>query len=140
MDAKNEFINGDISETIFMVQLENFVSEDSKQMICKLKKFIYRLKQAFRQWYYKFHQVIISFGFQINAVDDCIYHKFSESKHIFLVLSVDDILLASNDIGLLYETKRFLAKKFEMKDLRDAYFVLDIQIHQDCSRGILGLS
>ena len=73
-------------------------------------------------------------------VDDCIYHKFSMSKHIFLVLYVDNILLASNDIGLSHETKRFLAKKFEMKNFGDISFVLGIQIHRDCFRGILGLS
>ena len=41
---------------------------------------------------------------------------------------------------MLHETKRFLSKKFEMKDLGDASFVLGIQIHRDRSRGILGLS
>ena len=54
--------------------------------------------------------------------------------------NVDDILLATNDIGMLHETKRFLSKKFEMKDLSDASFVLGIQKHRDRSRGILGLS
>ena len=76
----------------------------------------------------------------MNRVDDCIYHKFSRSKHIYLVLYVDDILLATNDIDMLHETKRFLSKKFEMKDLGDASFVLGIQIHRDRYRGILGLS
>ena len=71
-------------------------------------------------------------------VDDCKYHKFSGSKHIYLVLYVDDILLATNDVGMLHETKKFLSKKFEMKDLGDASFVLGIQIHRDRSRGILG--
>ena len=88
----------------------------------------------------KFHQVVILFGFEMNLADDCIYHKFSGSKYIFLVLYVDDILLATNDIGLLHETKIFLSKQFEMKDLGDASFVLGIQIYQDRSRGILGLS
>ena len=73
-------------------------------------------------------------------VDDCIYHKFNGSKHIYLVLYVDGILLATIDIGMLHETKRFLSNKFEMKDLGDSSFVLGIQIHRDCSRGILGLS
>ncbi|XP_073309965.1 secreted RxLR effector protein 161-like [Primulina huaijiensis] len=76
----------------------------------------------------------------MNLVDDCVYHKFRGSKHICLVLYVDDILLASNDIELLHDTKRFLAKNFEMKDLGDASFVLGIQIHRDRSRGILRLS
>ena len=140
MDVKTAFLNGDIDETIYMVQPENFVSGDPKYMVCKLKKSIYGLKQASRQWYHKFHEVIISFGFEVNPVDDCVYHKFSGSKFIFLVLYVDDILLASSDIGLLHDTKRFLAKNFEMKDLGVASFVLGIQIHRDRSRGILGLS
>ena len=46
MDVKTTFLNGDIDETIYMVQLENFVLGDPKYMICKLKKFIYGLKQA----------------------------------------------------------------------------------------------
>ena len=126
MDVKTMFRNGDIDETIYMVQPENFVSCDAKSMVCKLKKSIYRFKQASPQWYYKFHQVIVSFSFEMNVVDNFVYHKFSGSKHIFLVLYVDDILLAKNDICMLHETKRFLAKHFEMKDLGDTSFVLGI--------------
>ena len=77
--------------------------------------------------------MITSFGFKENIVDQCIYHKISESKFILLVLYVDDILLVSNDIGLLHETKIFLSKNFEMKDLGNASFVLDIQIYRDHS-------
>ena len=49
MDVKTAFLNGDINETIYMVQPENFVSGDPKYMVYKLTKFIYRLKQASRQ-------------------------------------------------------------------------------------------
>ena len=58
----------------------------------------------------------------MNLADDSIYHKFSGGNYIFLVLYIDDILLATNDIGLLHETKRFLSNQFEMKDLCDASF------------------
>ncbi|RVW56172.1 Retrovirus-related Pol polyprotein from transposon TNT 1-94 [Vitis vinifera] len=71
MDVKTEFLNGDIDETIYMVQPENFVSEDSKNMVCKLTKSIYGLKQASRQWYFKFHQIIVSYGFEANLMDEC---------------------------------------------------------------------
>ena len=84
MDVKTVLLNGDIDETIYMVQPENFVLGDPQMMVCKLKKSIYGLKQASRQWYHKFHQVILSFGFEINMIDDCIYHKCSGSKYIFL--------------------------------------------------------
>ena len=55
MDVKTTFLNGNIDDRIYMVQLENFVSRDPKKMVCKLKKSIHGLKQAPRQWYYKFH-------------------------------------------------------------------------------------
>ncbi|RVX19739.1 Retrovirus-related Pol polyprotein from transposon TNT 1-94 [Vitis vinifera] len=77
MDVKTAFLNGDIDETIYMVQPENFVSEDSENMVCKLTKSIYGLKQASRQWYFKFHQIIVSYGFEANLMDECVYHKFS---------------------------------------------------------------
>jgi len=131
MDVKTTFLNGNIDETIYMVQPENLVSGDPKNMVSKLTKSIYGLKQASHQWYHKFHQVTLSFGFKMNLVDDCVYHKFSGSKYIFLVLYVDDILLATNDIGMLHQTKRFLLRNFEMKDLGDASFVLGIRIHRD---------
>ena len=50
-------------------------------------------------------------------MDNCIYTKFSGSNLIILVLNVDDILLASSDINLLLETKKFVSCKFDMKDL-----------------------
>lgn len=59
---------------------------------------------------------------------------------IFLVLYVNGILLASSNIGLLHEIKRFLTKNFEMKDLENASFVLGTHIHRDRSQGILRLS
>ena len=46
MDVKIAFLNGNIDKTIYMVQLENFESNDSKQLVCKLKRSIYGLKYA----------------------------------------------------------------------------------------------
>jgi Reverse transcriptase (RNA-dependent DNA polymerase) len=49
MDVKTVFLNDDIDEYIYISQPSNYESDDSKQMICKLKKSIYELKQASRQ-------------------------------------------------------------------------------------------
>ena len=58
----------------------------------------------------------------------------------FLILYVDDILLASSDLGLLHETKKFLSMNFEMKDMGEATYVIGIEIFRDRSRGLLRLS
>jgi hypothetical protein len=48
---------------------------------------------------------------------------------------VDDILLASSDVGLLLEINKFLSLKFDMKDLSEVSFVLGIEIHRDRIKG-----
>ncbi|WKA03455.1 hypothetical protein VitviT2T_021562 [Vitis vinifera] len=75
-----------------------------------------------------------------NVMDQCIYLKVSESKVCFLVLYVDDILLATNDKGLLHEVKQSLSKIFDMKDMGEASYVIGIKIYRDIFQGILGLS
>ena len=140
MDVKTAFLNGSLEEDIYMDQPEGFSIKGKEHLACKLKKSIYGLKQASRQWYLKFHNTITSFGFKENTVDRCIYLKVSGSKFIFLILYVDDILLATSDLGLLHETKRFLSMNFEMKDMGEASYVIGIEIFRDRSRRLLGLS
>ncbi|KAL9251426.1 Retrovirus-related Pol polyprotein from transposon TNT 1-94-like protein [Drosera capensis] len=105
MDMKMTFLNGDLEEKVYMKQPEGFPSSEGEHLVCKLKKSIYGLKQASRQWYLKFHDVVFSFDFVENIKDDCIYQKISKSKICFLMLYIDDILLVSNDKGLLHEVK-----------------------------------
>ena len=53
---------------------------------------------------------------------------------------MDDILLATNDKGMMHEVKQFISKNFYMKDMSEASYVIGIKIQRDRSRGILGLS
>jgi Reverse transcriptase (RNA-dependent DNA polymerase) len=131
MDVKTAFLNGDLDEDVYMDQHEGFSVEGKEQLVCKLKKSIYGLKQASRQWYIKFNTIITSFGFKENTIDHCIYQKISGSKFIYLILYVDDILLAANNLSLLYETKKFLSTNFEMKDMEEISYVIGIEIFRD---------
>ncbi|KAK8944290.1 hypothetical protein KSP39_PZI008184 [Platanthera zijinensis] len=140
MDVKTTFLNDDLAEEVYMVQPEGFKSGHSEQLVCKLNKSLYGLKQASKQWYLKFDEIVTSFGFEENKVDCCIYLKISGSRFIFLILYVDDILLASSDLALLHECKQFLSKHFDMKDLGEASFVLGIEIIRDRSHYTLSLS
>ena len=140
MDVKTTFLNGDLEEEVYMKQSESFSSSSGEHLVCKLNKYIYGLKQAFDQWYLYSHGIISSFGFDESPMDQCIYHKVNGSKICFLILYVDDILLAVNDQGLLHEVKQFLSKNFDIKDMGDSSFVIGIKIYRDKPQGILGLS
>lgn len=57
------------------------------------------------------------------------------SKFIFVILYVDNILLATNNLGLLYEMKRFLFNQFKMKDMSETRYEIGIEIFQKLSIG-----
>ena len=131
IDIKTTFLNGDLSEEVYMLQPEGFKANGKENMVCRLKRLIYGLKQASHKWYLKFEKIVTSFGFIENKFDQCVY-KVNGNKFIFMVLYVDDILLASSDVNLL-NTKRLLSANFDMKDLGEVSFVLGIEIYRDRS-------
>ena len=141
MDVKTTFLNGELEEEIYMDQPEGFVATGTENLVCRLRKSIYGLKQASRQWYIKFNDTILSYGFVEIIVDRCIYMKVSGSKFAILVLYVDDILIAANDMGMLSDVKKYLSSNFEMKDMGEASYVIGIEIEiiRDRSQGLLSL-
>jgi hypothetical protein len=140
MDVKTAFLNGKLTEDVYMIQPEGFVDPANANKVCKLQKSIYGLKQASRSWNIRFDEVVKSFGFIKSDYDSCLYKKFSGSKVNFLILYVDDILLIGNDVEMLQETKESLERSFSMKDLGEAAYILGIRIYRDRPRRLIGLS
>ena len=140
MDVKTAFLNGYLDESIYMMQPEGFIVEGQEQKVCKLLRSIYGLKQASRSWNLRFDETIKTFGFEQNVDEPCVYKYIKETKVVFLVLYVDDILLIGNDIELLSDVKKWLVEKFQMKDLGQASYVLGIQIIRDRKNKLLVLS
>ena len=68
------------------------------------------------------------------------YKYIKDKKVVFLVLYVDDILLIGNNVELLSDLKKWLAKQFQMKDLGEASYVLGIQLIRDRKNRLLALS
>jgi hypothetical protein len=51
MDVNIAFLNGFIEEEVYIEQSQGFEVEERKPHVYKLKKALYRLKQAPRAWY-----------------------------------------------------------------------------------------
>ena len=93
MDVKTAFLNGDLEEEIYMVQPEGFVVSGKEQLVCKLNKSLYGLKQASRAWYQKMDQALLDVKFHRLQADSCVYVFRRDSLVIFVALYVDDLLL-----------------------------------------------
>ena len=126
MDIKTAFLNSNLEEDIYMQQPEWFVVDRKGNLVCKLQKSIYRLKQASRSWNSRFDQAVKSFGFIQNPDEPCVYKKYEGKVVSFLLLHVHDILLIGNDVAVLSTVKAWLASTFDMKDLGEASYILEI--------------
>jgi len=139
MDVKTAFLHGELEETIYMQQPEGFVEDNTK--VCFLKQSLYRLKQSPRQWYRQFDEFLVKAGFVRSDYDSCVYMMRKNEKVIlYLLLYVDDILMASSDRQEIQKLKKRLNDEFEMKDLGNAKRILGMDIMRDRNKGELFLS
>jgi hypothetical protein len=95
LDVKTAFLHGDLEEEIYMDQPEGFIMPGKENVVCKLKKSLYGLNQSPRQWYKKFDSFMIDNGFKRSFYDSCVYIKFVDGSPIYLLLYVDDMLIAA---------------------------------------------
>ncbi|GJY95278.1 retrotransposon protein, putative, ty1-copia subclass [Tanacetum coccineum] len=140
MDFKTAFLNGHLSEDLYMVQPEGFVDPKYPNKVCKLQCSIYELKQASRSWNKRFDVEIKKIGFTQYPDEPCVYLTASGSNVAFLVFYVDDILLMGNSVTMLQEVKSWLFKCFSIKDLGEAAYILGIKIIHDRSKWLIALS
>jgi hypothetical protein len=93
-----------------------------------LVKSLYDLKQAPKQWHEKFDTVILANGFKHNEADKCVYSKFTVEYGVIVCLYVDDMLIFGTNMLGVYETKKYLASMFKMKDLNETNTILGIKV------------
>ena len=131
MDVKTTFLHGDLEEEIYMKQQEGYTVKGKKEMVCKMKKSLYGLKQSPRMWYQKFDTYMLGLGFTRSKEDHCVYFKLFGDHLIYLVLYVDDMLLIGNNKEIIQDVKTQISSKFDMKDLSASNFILGMEIKRD---------
>ncbi|BBG92530.1 transposable element gene [Prunus dulcis] len=119
MDVKMVFLRGYLEEDIYMSQSHGFIEASKGNLVCRLKNSLYRLQQSPRQWYKHSDTYMLQIWYR--RCDCCVYsYVFKDGKIILLLLYVDDMLIACQDMSKVRELKSLLGKEFDMKDLGPA--------------------
>lgn len=80
-------------------------------------------------------------GYNRSPYDCCVYYnKAKNGSLIYLVLYVDDMLIATKNKSNVQRLKGLLSAEFEMKDLGVASKILGMEIYRDINRKKLFLS
>ena len=128
MYVQTAFLHGKLSEEIYMEQPRGYEKAGNENLVCKLERGLYSLKQASRCWFLTIDEFLQASSYKQCDGDRCVYLKTVEDKFLILALYVDDVILATNSQELLKSEKEKLMTRFTMKDLGEAKFCLGIQI------------
>ena len=130
IDVKTTFIHGELEEEIYMEQPHGFEVKGKENLVCMLKKSLYGLKQAARQWYLKFDKFMHENGYSRFHSYHCVYfNRLDDENYIILCLYVDDML--GSNMDHIKGPKHRLAHAFVMKDLGAANKILGMEICRD---------
>ena len=83
MDVKSVFLNGILSEEVYIKQPKGFTDPKFPNHVYRLKKALYRLKQAPRAWYERFTTYLLEKKFERRGVDRTL--SINRSKDELLV-------------------------------------------------------
>ena len=135
MDVKTAFLNGELTEEIFLKQPEGFVEKGFEDYVCKLKRSIYGLKQSARCWNVELDKKLKDMGFKQCISDPCIYIKDTEEGYCLIAVYVDDLIVGGeNDKNIEY-TKKTISDKFEVTDMGALHYFLGVKVIQNPDTG-----
>lgn len=113
MNVISAYVQEEFSDEIYMEQPEMFIEENQEDMVCKLKKPLYGLKQSGREWYRKLDDFFLSYGGKRTEADPCIYTFNDNKSRVILIVYINDLILAFKEYNELIKIKKNLQSTFK---------------------------
>ena len=132
MDVKTAYLHAPIDCEVYLEQPEGYEkkSKTGEKLVCKLEKSLYGLKQSGRNWNSLLHAYLTENGFEQNPADNCLYTREKQNEKVFLIVWVDDLIIAANNEKVVKSVKMLLTERFKMKDLGKLNNFLGIDFKQ----------
>lgn len=141
MDIDTAFLYGtlDKTEEVYMkvpdtVQIPSHLQ--GKEVVCKIHKGIYGLRQSPRLFNRNLDQTLSKIGFTKSKHDACLYIRKSGSEISYITVYVDDLVIASSSIGEMNVVKQQLKDYYRMKDLGQLNYILGMEVSIDDKHNI----
>lgn len=128
LDINNAFLNGKLTEAVYMTQPQGFRDPTHPDYICKLDKALYGLKQAPRAWYLALSSFLLKFGFIRSVADSSLFYFCKDGLTLYFLVYVDDIIVTGNSAAFVATFIRKLADEFSLKDMGPLSHFLGVEV------------
>ena len=129
MDVSTAYLNGELEEELYMSPPPGVPIQPG--YCWQLKRSLYGLKQAGRTWNKTLDYTLGELRFTRLDAETCLYVLCKDGKVCFLVVYVDDLLLAATNRTFMNSIKSDLSSTFKMRDLGAAKYILGIEVKRN---------
>ncbi|GJR90394.1 retrovirus-related pol polyprotein from transposon TNT 1-94 [Tanacetum coccineum] len=126
MDVHNAVLHGDLDEEVYMKPPLGFYGSCGK--VCRLKKSLYGLRQAPRDWFSKLTTALKTFRFTQSYANYSLFSFKRNGIELHVLVYVDDLIVAGNRSDAITKFKVSMSSCFHMKDLGALKYFLGIEI------------
>jgi hypothetical protein len=130
MDVKSAFLNGELSEEVYVIQPPGFVQEGEEEKVLRLDKALYGLCQAPRAWNIKLDHSLCEIGFKKSRCEHGVYARGHGTSRLLVGVYVDDLIITGSDVDEINRFKKEMTRLFLMSDLGPLSFYLGIEVKQ----------
>ncbi|GJW11895.1 retrovirus-related pol polyprotein from transposon TNT 1-94 [Tanacetum coccineum] len=127
LDINNAFLHGDLNDEVYMTLPSGYTKVCPPNTVCRLKKSLYGLKQANRQWFIKLTEFLITLGFKQSHSDTSLFTYYTKEISLVILIYVDDILITGNSLSQIQAIKTKFHNQFSIKDLGQLHYYLGIK-------------
>ena len=136
LDINNAFLHGYLDEEVFMKPPLSY-KKAGVDDVCRLKRSLYGLKQASRQWNKELSKFLLGLGFVQSKQDYSLFTRTLDGEFIIILVYVDDMVLTGTNQSQIDQIKRALDQAFTIKDLGEMKYFLGIEVIRDASGTVL---
>lgn len=133
LDVKTAFLNARLKDDVYIHPPWGVKCKENE--VLKLNKSLYGLKQAAKCWNDEINSFLMKLEFKRSEADCCLYSRYTEKGLVYLLLYVDDIIIAGPDLVTIGFFKRKLFCTFEMSEKGELSNFLGLEIQYDREKG-----
>ena len=126
LDVNNAFLHSELDEEVYMQMPKGIPNPNHK--VCRLRKSLYGLKQASRQWFSKLKDTLFSLGYTQSKSDYSLFLNKTSTQITVIAVYVDDILITCSNYAEIQHVKQHLDTTFGIKDLGKLHYFLGLEV------------